>query len=174
MRSTRAGVAAALVAVTCACLAPAALAQGVTKAGLQRQLEALVAADGGPPGAIVTLRRGSRMTTLRAGVADVETGRKRSPGLRVARDDPELGREGAARLHSGQPLRVFEYRQHCRRPHGRASRRSALWPAAARDCLQAARADAHELPEQPAAPAAVHTRLPGRPGLPTRGREHAP
>jgi D-alanyl-D-alanine carboxypeptidase len=60
-------------------LAPAALAQGVTKAGLQRQLEALVAADGGPPGAIVTLRRGSRMTTLRAGVADVETGRKPRP-----------------------------------------------------------------------------------------------
>jgi D-alanyl-D-alanine carboxypeptidase len=60
-------------------LAPAALAQGVTKAGLQRQLEALVAADGGPPGAIVTLRRGSHMTTLRAGVADVETGRKPRP-----------------------------------------------------------------------------------------------
>jgi D-alanyl-D-alanine carboxypeptidase len=60
-------------------LAPAALAQGVTKARLQRQLEALVAADGGPPGAIVTLRRGSRMTTLRAGVADVETGRKPRP-----------------------------------------------------------------------------------------------
>jgi D-alanyl-D-alanine carboxypeptidase len=76
MRSTRAGLAAALVAVAFASLAPAALAQGVTKAGLQRQLEALVAADGGPPGAIVTLRRGSRMTTLRAGVAEVETGRK--------------------------------------------------------------------------------------------------
>jgi D-alanyl-D-alanine carboxypeptidase len=79
MRLTWAGVAAALVAVTCACLATAALAQDVTKAGLQRQLEALVAADGGPPGAIVTLRRGSRMTTLRAGVADVETGRKPHP-----------------------------------------------------------------------------------------------
>jgi D-alanyl-D-alanine carboxypeptidase len=67
-------------------LAPAALAQAVTKAGLQRQLEALVAADGGPPGAIVTLRRGSRMTTLRAGVADVETGRKPRPSdhMRIA------------------------------------------------------------------------------------------
>jgi D-alanyl-D-alanine carboxypeptidase len=79
MRSTRAGLVAALVAVAYASLAPAALAQGVTEAGLQRQLEALVAADGGPPGAIVTLRRGSRMTTLRAGVADVETGRKPRP-----------------------------------------------------------------------------------------------
>jgi D-alanyl-D-alanine carboxypeptidase len=76
MRSSRAGLAAALVVVACAFLAPAALAQGATKAGLQRQLDALVAAEGGPPGAIVTLRRGSRITTLSAGVADVETRRR--------------------------------------------------------------------------------------------------
>src|SRR5688572_4211921 len=76
MRSSRAAWTAALVAVACAFLTSPASAQRVTKAGLQRQLGALVAAEGGPPGAIVTLRRGSRITTVRAGVADVETRRK--------------------------------------------------------------------------------------------------
>lgn len=75
MRS-RVTLAAALVAVASACLAPPALAGGVTKAGLQRQLDALVAAEGGPPGAIVTLRRGPRIETLSSGVADVRTRRK--------------------------------------------------------------------------------------------------
>lgn len=42
---------------------------------LQRQLDALVAADGGPPGAIVTLRRGSDMQVLTAGTTNVRTGR---------------------------------------------------------------------------------------------------
>jgi len=37
---------------------------------LQRQLDELVKAKGGPPGVIVTLRRGSRITVLTAGVAD--------------------------------------------------------------------------------------------------------
>jgi D-alanyl-D-alanine carboxypeptidase len=76
MRSSRAALAAALVVVACACLAPSAFAQDTTKAGLQRQLDSLVAADGGPPGGIVTLRRGSRVTTFSAGVADVEARRK--------------------------------------------------------------------------------------------------
>jgi D-alanyl-D-alanine carboxypeptidase len=55
---------------------PAAAAQGDTRASLQRQLDALVAADGGPPGAVVTLRRGSRTTVLTSGVADVTSGRR--------------------------------------------------------------------------------------------------
>jgi D-alanyl-D-alanine carboxypeptidase len=76
MRSSRAALAAALVGVACACLTPSALGQNATKAGLQRQLNSLVAADGGPPGAIVTLRRGPRTTTFSAGVADVEARRK--------------------------------------------------------------------------------------------------
>jgi len=76
MRSSRAALAAALVVVACACSAPPAFAGGATKAGLQRQLDSLVAAGGGPPGAIVTLRRGSRITTFSAGVADVEARRK--------------------------------------------------------------------------------------------------
>jgi D-alanyl-D-alanine carboxypeptidase len=110
MRSTRAGLAVALVAVACASLAPTALAQGVTKAGLQRQLEALVAADGGPPGAIVTLRRGSRMTTLRAGVADVETGRKPRPTdhMRIASVAKAFSGAVALRLVASGKLELRE------------------------------------------------------------------
>ena len=55
---------------------PAAAGQGDTRAKLQRQLEGLVAAEAGPPGALVTLRRGARTTVLTAGVADVASGRK--------------------------------------------------------------------------------------------------
>jgi D-alanyl-D-alanine carboxypeptidase len=53
-----------------------AAAQGDTRASLQQQLDALVAVDGGPPGAVVTLRRGSRTTVLTSGVADVASGRR--------------------------------------------------------------------------------------------------
>ena len=55
--------------------APAAPAASPVEAKLQRQLNALVAANGGPPGAIVTLRRGARLQVLTAGVADVKTRR---------------------------------------------------------------------------------------------------
>ena len=75
MRLSRAALSAALAAVACMCLVPSALAGRVTSADLQRDLDALVAADGGPPGAIVTLHRGSHIRTLTAGVADVATGR---------------------------------------------------------------------------------------------------
>lgn len=43
-----------------------------TNADLRRGLERLVAAPGGPPGAIATLYRGGRLTVLRAGRADVK------------------------------------------------------------------------------------------------------
>ena len=42
---------------------------------LQNQLDALVKAEDGPPGAIVTLRRGSHTKVLTAGVADTRTRR---------------------------------------------------------------------------------------------------
>lgn len=42
-----------------------------TNADVQRGLERLVAAPGGPPGAIATLYRGGKLTVLRAGQADV-------------------------------------------------------------------------------------------------------
>jgi D-alanyl-D-alanine carboxypeptidase len=75
--STRAASAATfLLAVT----APSALASGPLEARLQRQLNALVTAKDGPPGAIVTLRRGARTEVLTAGVADIRT--RRAPRLR--------------------------------------------------------------------------------------------
>jgi D-alanyl-D-alanine carboxypeptidase len=55
-------------------LAPAAgwAATPTTDAAVQRGLEQLVAAKGGPPGAIATLYRDGRTTVLRAGRADVK------------------------------------------------------------------------------------------------------
>jgi D-alanyl-D-alanine carboxypeptidase len=70
----RAPAAAVLVGLSLLVAAQPAAAQGDTRAALQRQLDALVAADGGPPGAVVTLRRGSRTTVLTSGVADVASG----------------------------------------------------------------------------------------------------
>ncbi len=53
-------------------LVPAAGAQaGSAERSVERQLERIVAADGGPPGAIATLHRNGRTTVLRAGRADV-------------------------------------------------------------------------------------------------------
>ena len=64
-----------LTAMALSLLATAPAIAAPTKADLQDRLDALVAAEGGPPGAIVTLRRGSRVTTLAAGTSDVATGR---------------------------------------------------------------------------------------------------
>lgn len=72
LRAATVALAAAIVLVG----AQAAAAQGDSREALQRQLDALVAADGGPPGAVVTLRSGSRTTVLTTGVADVDTGRR--------------------------------------------------------------------------------------------------
>ena len=73
MRS--ASLATALAALAVLLAAAPAPAAGPTKADLQRKLDALVAADGGPPGAIVTLRRGSQATVLAAGEAEAGSGR---------------------------------------------------------------------------------------------------
>ena len=69
-------------------LAPAAGATAGTGLGhgsggseptLQEQLEELVATPGGPPGVIVVLQRDRTSRVLRAGVADLETGRPIEP-----------------------------------------------------------------------------------------------
>ncbi|MEH0528495.1 serine hydrolase [Streptomyces stelliscabiei] len=69
-------------------LAPAAGAAGDTLPGhgsggseqtLQQQLDELVGAPGGPPGVIVVLQRDRTSRVLRAGVADLETGRPIEP-----------------------------------------------------------------------------------------------
>ena len=77
---------AAALALVALWLAPPAQAQRPNAADLQRQLDALVAAEGGPPGAIVTLRRGATLTVFRAGVSDVASGRRPRPGdhMRIA------------------------------------------------------------------------------------------
>ena len=73
----RSAAAAGLVAALILALAPAASAgEQVRRRSSQRQLDALITADGGPPGAIVTLRRGSKTTVLSAGVAEVGTRRR--------------------------------------------------------------------------------------------------
>lgn len=58
------GVAVALPAAALACRRP-------TVGAVKRGLEALVAAKGGPPGAIATLYRGGHLTVVSAGRADI-------------------------------------------------------------------------------------------------------
>ena len=65
-----------LAALVALATAQTAAAQPDTQAKLLRQLNALVAADLGPPGAVVTLRRGARTTVFTSGVSDLATGRK--------------------------------------------------------------------------------------------------
>lgn len=71
-------VAPLIAAVACAAaLAPTTAAAKLTPADVQRGLERLIAAPGGPPGAIATLYRDGKLTVLRAGRADVK--RKGAP-----------------------------------------------------------------------------------------------
>jgi D-alanyl-D-alanine carboxypeptidase len=62
---------AASAALACVLLMPAAAPAATTPADVQRGLERLVAAPGGPPGAIATIYRDGKMTVLRAGRARV-------------------------------------------------------------------------------------------------------
>ncbi len=57
-----------------------------TDRALQNQLEQLVRAPGGPPGVIAVLQRGESRRILRAGVADLDTGRpvEQSDHMRIA------------------------------------------------------------------------------------------
>ncbi|MFC4507607.1 MULTISPECIES: serine hydrolase domain-containing protein [Streptomyces] len=69
-----------VVAVCLAALAPATVADAAAATpdehALQRRLQAFVNAPGGPPGAIAVLRRDKETQVVRAGVADLRTGRK--------------------------------------------------------------------------------------------------
>ncbi|MFJ9948443.1 serine hydrolase domain-containing protein [Kitasatospora sp. NPDC091207] len=81
---------AVLTAASVLTLAPgpvsAQAGQAYDEARLQRRLEELVARADGPPGVIVVLRHGSRREVLRAGVAEVGSGRPPQPTdhMRVA------------------------------------------------------------------------------------------
>jgi D-alanyl-D-alanine carboxypeptidase len=69
----------ALITVALVCFAAPATGAAAksTPADVQRGLERLVASPGGPPGAVATIYRNGKLTTLRAGRADVK--RRRAP-----------------------------------------------------------------------------------------------
>ncbi|MFJ6656711.1 serine hydrolase domain-containing protein [Streptomyces sp. NPDC091377] len=81
-----------LLAVCLTVLVPATPAVAATSpsrgddGALQRRLEELVRAPGGPPGAIAVLQRGRETRVVRAGIADVRSGRPPWPGdhMRIA------------------------------------------------------------------------------------------
>ncbi|MCX4974036.1 serine hydrolase [Streptomyces sp. NBC_00620] len=66
---------------------------------LQRQLDALVAVRGGPPGAVVMLQSGQRSQVLRAGVADVTTGRQIEPSDHTRTASASKALSGAVALY---------------------------------------------------------------------------
>ena len=70
-------VSAVVILVVSMGIATSAAATPSTPAGVQRGLEQLVDAPGGPPGAIATMYRNGKLTVLRAGRADVR--RKAAP-----------------------------------------------------------------------------------------------
>jgi D-alanyl-D-alanine carboxypeptidase len=95
-------VAAALLALPSAALAHKRTGVGAVRRGLQ----GLVAARGGPPGAIATLYRGGRLTTISVGRADVD-----HPGAPRARDHMRIASvakafSGAVVLHLVQQGRL--------------------------------------------------------------------
>ncbi|MFF7275246.1 serine hydrolase domain-containing protein [Streptomyces griseorubiginosus] len=78
-----------VLAVCLAALAPAtagAVADPYGRQNLQRQLEEFVRSPGGPPGAIAVLRTEEGTRVVRAGVADIRTGRPPRPDdhMRIA------------------------------------------------------------------------------------------
>ncbi|MFC8194669.1 serine hydrolase domain-containing protein [Streptomyces sp. NPDC060006] len=66
---------------------------------LQRQLDHLVATPGGPPGVVVLLQNGDRRHVLRAGVADLTTGRPIGPGDQTRIASTAKAFSGAVALH---------------------------------------------------------------------------
>src|SRR4051794_40555868 len=89
-------------------MAPCALAGGRTEDRLQRQLDALVRAKDGPPGAIVTLRRGSHTRVFTAGVANARTHRRPRVGdhMRIASVAKAFSGAVALRLVARGELRL--------------------------------------------------------------------
>ncbi|MGW2724714.1 serine hydrolase domain-containing protein [Streptomyces sp. NPDC001492] len=72
------GVAAVCLAALCQTPASTAAAPAARGSDLQGQLEQLVRAPGGPPGVIAVLRKDGHTQVVRAGVADLATGRRPS------------------------------------------------------------------------------------------------
>lgn len=79
--------------------APASDAATATERTLERQLQQIVAADGGPPGAIMTLHREGRTSVLRAGRADVRGQRAPRIGDHMRIASVSKAFSGAVLLH---------------------------------------------------------------------------
>jgi D-alanyl-D-alanine carboxypeptidase len=101
VRSVRTRFAVVVGAAAVALVLPVAghAARRTTYASLKRGLEGLVAARGGPPGAIATLYRGGHLTVLTAGRADVRHRRapRASDHMRIASISKAFS--GAVALH---------------------------------------------------------------------------
>ncbi|HSC20172.1 MAG TPA: serine hydrolase domain-containing protein, partial [Solirubrobacterales bacterium] len=97
MKTRSIAVCTALLAAVLAFAASAAAAPGPgdVKRGLQR----LVAAEGGPPGAIATMYRDGRLTVLRAGRADVNRGGAPKPTDHMRIASIAKAFNGAVALH---------------------------------------------------------------------------
>jgi D-alanyl-D-alanine carboxypeptidase len=76
----------------------APVAAGSPQTDLQSAMQALVARDGGPPGAIAVVHRRGVTTVLTAGVADVRTGAPPRPGERMRLASVAKAYSGAASL----------------------------------------------------------------------------
>jgi D-alanyl-D-alanine carboxypeptidase len=86
--------------VTAASLQPVqSAARPTTPAAVERGLQSLVRAKGGPPGAIATLHRGGRTSVVRAGRANVKTGRRPRAGDRMRIASVSKAFNGAVALH---------------------------------------------------------------------------
>ncbi|MFJ4282091.1 serine hydrolase domain-containing protein [Streptomyces massasporeus] len=81
---------------------------GRGEGALQRQLQELVTTPGGPPGVIVVMKRDGAPRILRAGVADLETGRPIEPTdhMRIASTSKAFSGAVALRLVADGALRL--------------------------------------------------------------------
>jgi len=100
------------VCLTALCQAPTspAAASAPRDTDLSDQIEQLVHAPGGPPGVIAVLRRDGNTRVVRAGVADLATGRRPSPGdhMRIASTAKAFSGAVALTLVDRHALRLDE------------------------------------------------------------------
>ncbi|MFF4504532.1 serine hydrolase domain-containing protein [Streptomyces sp. NPDC001401] len=107
-------LASCFVAVCVTALGPAATSRAATPAphrdDLQQQAEQLVRTPGGPPGVIAVLRRDGTTRVVRAGVADLATGRLPSPHdhMRIASTAKAFSGAVALSLVDRHALRLNE------------------------------------------------------------------
>src|SRR2546426_706355 len=112
LRSRLRAIGVAAVCLAALCQAPASTAAAAAERGsdLQNQIEQLVHALGGPPGVIAVLRRDGHAQVVRAGVADLATGRRPSQydRMRIASTAKALSGAVALTLVDRHTLRLNE------------------------------------------------------------------